>query len=386
MFSGKMSFLKTPIEYIPSDPFSNISRRIPTRRIAFIDELRALSIMSLVLINTSTLLSNRGVFTYEEYVLFSTMAFGVPIFLMLLGTLMLERDYYDDIPKFLRGRFMHIILPFLLWNTVIAIVYTYYHGDLGLSIFGLTAFFKTFLLQHWYAWMLIGIYLSLPILNSYIKETKIGGAEYFLVLSFLAVVIYQALEIFNTPTYFNLTFFIGPIIYLFLGYYLDHKEFKSGPNKMIWIGLILFLATTAFIVYFDVFHQGFQRTLFLHHYNFYTRSYMDVSLVVILQAAGVFLFWKYINFDSTEGIFKRFALLFKKPLISVGIKSISRSCYGIYLTHQTMLLIIFLLVDVNYFNAYYWTFILAFLTFVSSWGIITVLRKLGIPGYYIGYD
>ena len=386
MFSGKMSFLKTPIEYIPSDPFSNISRRIPTRRIAFIDELRALSIMSLVLINTSTLLSNKGVFTYEEYVLFSTMAFGVPIFLMLLGTLMLERDYYDDIPKFLKGRFMHIILPFLLWNTVIAIVYTYYHGDLGLSIFGLTAFFKTFLLQHWYAWMLIGIYLSLPILNSYIKETKIGGAEYFLVLSFLAVVIYQALEIFNTPTYFNLTFFIGPIIYLFLGYYLDHKEFKSGPNKMIWIGLILFLATTAFIVYFDVFHQGFQRTLFLHHYNFYTRSYMDVSLVVILQAAGVFLFWKYINFDSTEGIFKRFALLFKKPLISVGIKSISRSCYGIYLTHQTMLLIIFLLVDVNYFNAYYWTFILAFLTFVSSWGIITVLRKLGIPGYYIGYD
>ena len=381
-----MSFLKTPIEYIPSDPFSNISRRIPTRRIAFIDELRALSIMSLVLINTSTLLSNKGVFTYEEYVLFSTMAFGVPIFLMLLGTLMLERDYYDDIPKFLKGRFMHIILPFLLWNTVIAIVYTYYHGDLGLSMFGLTALFKTFLLQHWYAWMLIGIYLSLPILNSYIKETKIGGAEYFLVLSFLAVVIYQALEIFNTPTYFNLTFFIGPIIYLFLGYYLDHKEFKSGPNKMIWIGLILFLATTAFIVYFDVFHQGFQRTLFLHHYNFYTRSYMDVSLVIILQAAGVFLFWKYINFDSTEGIFKRFALLFKKPLISVGIKSISRSCYGIYLTHQTMLLIIFLLVDVNYFNAYYWTFILAFLTFVSSWGIITVLRKLGIPGYYIGYD
>ncbi|MGI6448346.1 MAG: acyltransferase [Methanobrevibacter boviskoreani] len=381
-----MSFLKTPIEYIPSDPFSNISRRIPTRRIAFIDELRALSIMSLVLINTSTLLSNKGVFTYEEYVLFSTMAFGVPIFLMLLGTLMLERDYYDDIPKFLKGRFMHIILPFLLWNTVIAIVYTYYHGDLGLSMFGLTALFKTFLLQHWYAWMLIGIYLSLPILNSYIKETKIGGAEYFLVLSFLAVVIYQALEIFNTPTYFNLTFFIGPIIYLFLGYYLDHKEFKSGPNKMIWIGLILFLATTAFIVYFDVFHQGFQRTLFLHHYNFYTRSYMDVSLVIILQAAGVFLFWKYINFDSTEGIFKRFALLFKKPLISVGIKSISRSCYGIYLTHQTMLLIIFLLVDVNYFNAYYWTFILAFLTFVSSWGIITVLRKIGIPGYYIGYD
>jgi surface polysaccharide O-acyltransferase-like enzyme len=258
MFSGKMSFLKTPIEYIPSDPFSNISRRIPTRRIAFIDELRALSIMSLVLINTSTLLSNKGVFTYDEYVLFSTMAFGVPIFLMLLGTLMLERDYYDDIPKFLKGRFMHIILPFLLWNTVIAIVYTYYHGDLGLSMFGLTALFKTFLLQHWYAWMLIGIYLSLPILNSYIKETKIGGAEYFLVLSFLAVVIYQALEIFNTPTYFNLTFFIGPIIYLFLGYYLDHKEFKSGPNKMIWIGLILFLATTAFIVYFDVFHQGFR--------------------------------------------------------------------------------------------------------------------------------
>ena len=51
-----------------------------------------------------------------------------------------------------------------------------------------------------------------------------------------------------------------------------------------------------------------------------------------------------------------------------------------------MLIISMLLVDVNYFNAYYWNFLLAFLTFVSSWGLITVLRKLGIPGYIIGYD
>lgn len=381
-----MSFLKVSDKYIPSIPFSNISKRIPKRRIAFIDELRAISIMSLVLINTSTLLNHKGVFTYEEYVLFSTMAFGVPIFLMLLGTLMLERDYYDDIPKFLKGRFMRIVIPFLVWNTVIAIVYTYYHGNLTFSLSGLGAFSRTFGLQHWYAWMLIGIYLSLPIFNSYIKETKVYGAKYFLVLSFLAVIIYQALEIFNTSTYFNLTFFIGPIIYLFLGYYLDHNEFNLSSNKLIWIGLLLFIATTTFIIYFDIFHNGFQKTVFLHHYNFYTRSYMDVSLVVILQATGVFLFWKYINFDSTKGLFKKFALLFKKPLISVGIKSISRSCYGIYLTHQTMLLIIFLLVDVNYFNAYYWNFLLAFLTFVSSWGLITVLRKLGIPGYFIGYD
>ena len=99
IISGKRLKRKTDscrVSWIPSIPFSNISKRIPKRRIAFIDELRAISIMSLVLINTSTLLNHKGVFTYEEYVLFSTMAFGVPIFLMLLGTLMLERDYYDE--------------------------------------------------------------------------------------------------------------------------------------------------------------------------------------------------------------------------------------------------------------------------------------------------
>lgn len=381
-----MSIRDSKDKYVPSIEFSNISERIPKRRIAFIDELRAISIISLVLINTSTLLSHKGVFTYEEYVLFSTMAFGVPIFLMLLGTLMLERDYYDDIPRFLKGRFMRIVVPFLLWNTVIAIVYTYYQGNLTFTLNGFLAFSKTFGLQHWYAWMLIGIYLSLPIFNSYINDTKVAGAEYFLALSFLAVVIYQGLEIFNTPTYFNLTFFIGPVIYLFLGYYLDHKKFNISSNMLIWIGLILFLLTTGFIIYFDVFHNGFQKTVFLHHYNFYTRSYMDVSLVVILQATGVFLFWKYINLDSTRGLFKKFALIFKKPLISVAIKSISRSCYGIYLTHQTILLIIFLLVDVGYFNEHYWVIILAFLTFICSWGLITLLRKLAVPGSCIGYD
>lgn len=367
-------------------PFSKISEKIPKERIAFIDELRTISIMSLVLINTSTLLINKSVFTHGEYVLFSTMAFGVPVFLMLLGALMLDRNYYENIPKFLKGRFMRIVIPFLIWNTVIAIVYTYYQGSLAFSINGLVAVLRTFGQQHWYAWMLIGIYLSLPIFNSYIKDTKVRGAEYFLILSFFAVVIYQCLEIVNTSTYFNLTFFIGPIIYVFLGYYLDRKKFKWSTNRVIWVSLLLFIVTTIFILYFDIFQNGFQKTVFLHHYNFYTHSYMDVSLVVILQAIGVFVFWKYINFDDASKGFKKFAGLFKKKLISSAIKSISRSCYGIYLTHQTLLIIIFFVININRFDNYYWNFLLAAITFFASWFLITVLRKLGVPDYVIGYD
>ena len=62
-------------------------------RIIYIDQLRTISIIWLVLINVAFIFKCQNMTTLEEYVLFSSFAFGVPIFLMLLGELMLDRDY-----------------------------------------------------------------------------------------------------------------------------------------------------------------------------------------------------------------------------------------------------------------------------------------------------
>ena len=46
----------------------------------------------------------KSVGNLQEYVVFTTFGFGVPIFLMLLGLLMIDRDY-SDIETFIKNGF-----------------------------------------------------------------------------------------------------------------------------------------------------------------------------------------------------------------------------------------------------------------------------------------
>ena len=69
---------------------------------------------------------------------------------------------------------------------------------------------------------MMGIYLFLPIINSFIKEYGIKGAEYFLIIWFLTIIM-------NSLGYYpfyelELSYFFGYIGYVVLGYYLFNKN------------------------------------------------------------------------------------------------------------------------------------------------------------------
>ena len=92
----------------------------------------------------------------------------------------------------------------------------------------------------WYFWILIGIYLFIPVLNSFIRDYKIKGAEYFLAIWFFTMI----LKTFNSYPlwhYFNLDMFAGFIGYPVLGYYLANKEFKLNDKKLCISGLIILI-------------------------------------------------------------------------------------------------------------------------------------------------
>ena len=80
---------------------NNNENHVVNERITYVDQLRTLSIIWLILINVAFTFRFQNSATLEEYVLFTSFAFGVPVFLMLLGLLMLERDY-TDIKNFLK--------------------------------------------------------------------------------------------------------------------------------------------------------------------------------------------------------------------------------------------------------------------------------------------
>ena len=89
---------------------------ISPNRIMYLDEVRSLAIMLVVIGHVSRL------FSYDFYSwlfcsgVFSLTRIGVPLFFTVSGSLLLTRKY--EVKKFLEKRFKRVFLPFLFWIIV----------------------------------------------------------------------------------------------------------------------------------------------------------------------------------------------------------------------------------------------------------------------------
>ena len=167
-------------------------------RIFYFDVLRAFAIIAVIICHVEYFF---GPLTTPAQII-GEMAFkdigmvGVPLFLMISGALLLNRDY-PSLGKFLKHRFARIIYPFIFW-TILILGQLYYHGYNSKFIWGVFIGEPSIL---WYFWTLIGIYLFIPVLNSFIKDYKIKGAEYFLAIWLFTMI----LKTFNSHTHYGIT-------------------------------------------------------------------------------------------------------------------------------------------------------------------------------------
>ena len=69
---------------------------------------------------------------------------------------------YLYIETFIKTDFVRIFIPFLIWNTLLALLMTASAGKLSFSFSCVVYFMSKFMTQHWYAWMLLGLYLYFP--------------------------------------------------------------------------------------------------------------------------------------------------------------------------------------------------------------------------------
>ena len=230
---------------------------------------------------------------------------GVPIFLMISGALLLNREY-PSLPQFLKKRFVRIIYPFIFW-IILILGQLYYHG------YNSTFIWNVFIGEPsitWYFWTLIGIYLFIPVLNSFIKDYELKGVEYFLVIWFITMI----LKTFNSYplwSYFNLDMFASFIGYPVLGYYLANKKFKLSDKKMCIIGLIILIISLAVFVYLNYTHVSLIR-------------YENIPN--IFMGVGLFLFIMYLD---KLNAFNRI----KDNFIGKAVISLSLCSYGMYFSH-----------------------------------------------------
>lgn len=203
-------------------------------RIFYLDFLKGVSIFFVVLLHTAALglsMTEIGSFTWEVCnVLDSLSRFVVPVFVMISGALLLNDRREFHLLKSLK----RLIIPLVLWSMLYAFVVTAYQMR-TISMEAFIAFLKLSFLSpthNWFLFMLIGVYLTVPLLKPVIRNE---GGKILIILWLLFGVLVPFCKNFDMfapfcafADRFSVTLPIGYIGYFVLGYVLSCTNFFQG--------------------------------------------------------------------------------------------------------------------------------------------------------------
>lgn len=294
----------------------------------------------------------------------SSVRFCVPLFLMISGALLLGKKI--NTTDFLKKRIWRVLLPFLFWSLIyilLNVVFKLYTGEkINVLEYVFNQLHYGSANHLWFVYMILGIYLFLPIINSWIVNSETNDLLYYLLLWGLTLFI--ALP-FKTVLGFkiDLYYFSGYLGYLILGYYLSKYNF----NKFRFIKISIFIL---FIVGFLITFSGtylLTKEALVFNGSFY--EYLTPN--VLFMSIAVFVFGKH--------------LIIKNVLLLKIIDLINKYSYGIFLIH---ILILILLRKINiYWNLLHPCFSIPLIVIICltiSLAIIYLINKLPYGKYISG--
>ena len=287
-------------------------------RIFYLDELRALAILLVILCHAAQFFPPAMDYSSLPVSLsyISVGRIGVPLFLMISGALLLGKDY--SLSSFFKRRFSRVIIPVIFWKIIAIIGFLIFFGWV---LKDFVQFTEDYLKISWFIYTIIGLYLLMPIYNSFVKEHGPRGAGYFLLIWFCAMILFS-FDLRFEKTFYYLWDSVGTYIgYPVLGYYLANKKFKVYSHAMIIFNTIIFIA--CLLINLNI----ASTEVILIQY---------LSPVLIIECAALFLIFRYISsyaHFNPKKAFARFHKFIEKSWIGSLIYVISISSYLIFLTH-----------------------------------------------------
>lgn len=116
----------------------------------------------------------------------------------------------------------------------------------------LKIFYQVPLVFHfWFLYMMIGIYVVDPILNTFIRTATKSQVQYFIAVWFITNCICGIIGIAaGLNIAIELNFFTGYVGYFVLGYYINNYTFPAPQLKLIYLGcLAAFIVSISGIIY-----------------------------------------------------------------------------------------------------------------------------------------
>ena len=336
-------------------------------RIKYYDLLKFLAILTIIILHACW---ESDVLFHGHKLSFYTQIshFGVPLFLMISGVLLLNRDI--EIMSFLKKKTARLVYPLAFYVIFTTFVFSIYPNVIS---------------GFWYAFMMVGIYLAIPIVNIFIKNAQMREIEYFLVIFILVSLFYEILLEYNIGTTLDLNFFMGPFSYLILGYYLSRKDLRKSlglsSNVIILLGILIFIVSSLLKMYLGNYYGVYPNVEFIS-------SKLDMSFIQVAQASAVFIICRYI-YQDVRGIFKLCKRVLENNYVNHFIMSISRASYGMYLFHWFIVKLLrmynVLPFKINTKQILVADLALALVLFIGSWLVILLLNRIPILNRVSGY-
>lgn len=346
-------------------------------RLQYIDLLKLLSIFAIISIHMFMVWQNAEVKSIPIYSFAAISRFGVPVFVMITGALVLNRKI--ELGDFLKKKIKRLVVPFVFYYILTAAFIVLVLNSTHPQIENIFAF-------RWYFWMILGVYLCIPVINKFIQFSQMREIEYFIALFAFASVFYQVLYYFKIEQFLYLTLFLSPLGYLVLGYYLSRKEFGISANKLIIICILLFAVST-FIKALGVMGIVPMTENFIANQSKMLSSWLDVGIFEIVQSASLFLLCKNV-YDSKNTILSFVRRFLEGNLVSKFILSVSRASYGMYLINliPTVMVYYFRPANLTGTQAFAAIILLSVLIFVGSWIVVVIFGKIPYVKKVSGYD
>jgi len=246
--------------------------------------------------------------------------FCVPVFVMLSGALLLPKEY--ALNDFIKKRLVRIIIPFLFWSAIYILFFWYFKlpqknalNPIQTIEWVYSCLQKGAAYHFWYIYMIIGLYLFVPIIGRWVRSASEKEVLFFLsIWVFTLFLNYPSFSSYSINI--DLRYFTGYLGYLVLGYYLSTKVFASNSSiQKIALCFILIGSALTIVGNYVVATQN-GKYIFNGFYSF-------LSPNIFLASSGVFLFIK---------------TLVMRNAVLIRIRDfISQYSYGIYLIHVLIL-------------------------------------------------
>lgn len=329
------------------------------KRNIYFDVLKIVSTI-LVIINHSHLLlkENGKIYHIIHFSMFGISKIAVPIFIMITGALMLNKN--NDF-KSIKKRIIRVYIA-CLFSTLIGIYY--YKLDLIKTLFSILLGGQINDLYFlWYIYIIVIFYLLTPLIKKMIKNFNKKNFKYFfLILLFIPSAIQYILFLFEFD--FNIVNLVGRVYdqysflinigYFVYGYYICKYKGKDFKKNVIY------------------FFLGFLLSLL-----YLCLGYINKGEIVNLKYDSLPVVLMSINLFEIGLIIKKdYNLFFKNIIINL-----SQCSFGIYLTH--VYLIDYLMKTIFFtklfnFNLFFGYFTLVIFVYLSLAFLFYLIRKIPV--------